>query len=70
MDKAVIIVGIIAEIVDWFRTRQSLKAESPDNIAFSLLTRLDDGTVEVVIGIFSVCPQSRLLCGQTLHFLA
>jgi hypothetical protein len=23
-----------------------------------------------ILELFSVCPQSRLLCGQTLHFLA
>jgi hypothetical protein len=26
--------------------------------------------VKITITLNSVCPQSRLLCGQTLHFLA
>jgi hypothetical protein len=42
-----------ADIVEWLKARQKLKAQNPDNIAFSLLKRHGDGKIEVVAGIFN-----------------
>jgi hypothetical protein len=42
-----------SDIVDWLKTRQKLKTQSPDNIAFSLLKRMEDGKLEVCAGIFN-----------------
>jgi hypothetical protein len=45
--------------------------ESKDNsITQGLKERALTNSTLVYYSISSVCPQSRLLCGQTLHFLA
>jgi hypothetical protein len=43
----------LSDITDWFRERQQLKTQSPDNIAFSLLKPMEGGKIEIVFGIFN-----------------
>jgi hypothetical protein len=42
-----------SEVIDWFKEHRNLKEQNDANIAFSLMTKLPNGTVELVIGIFN-----------------
>ncbi len=41
------------EIIDWFTSRNAIKAKDADNIAFTLKERLASGKYKVVQGIFN-----------------
>jgi hypothetical protein len=56
--------------------KQSRAPEKSHHASRRFLTTGGGGKVHEIYGLWalpeinSVCPQSRLLCGQTLHFLA
>ncbi|MCK6512128.1 hypothetical protein L6R29_19515 [Myxococcota bacterium] len=41
------------DIVDWFRSRNDIKVEDRDNIAFTLQEKLANGNYKTVQGIFN-----------------
>ena len=62
----VVVWAIISrqKIIDWFRSRHRIK--NPNEIAFTLNTKLRAGDYEVVQGIFDKRTQS-VTDGQTIH---